>query len=108
MDDIVSVSVFKHDHSLVDKNESETSEPNKLSFDCGPTEDDYRTAEENSLDTSGEVFSDTETGNENENSNHVNPPLSLTMSIDPPQLPSIQEEGHVKSTPTPDNPPTNS
>jgi hypothetical protein len=111
MDDIVSVSVFKHDHSLVDKRESETSESKKLSFDCGPTEDEYRTAEENNLDTSGEVFSDTEIGNsnsnENENSNHINPPLSLTMSIDP-QLPSIQEEGHMKSTPTPDNPPMNS
>uniref|UniRef100_A0A914ZB54 LysM domain-containing protein n=1 Tax=Panagrolaimus superbus TaxID=310955 RepID=A0A914ZB54_9BILA len=112
MDDIVSVSVFKHDHSLVDKRESEASESKKLSFDCGPTEDDYRTAEENNLDTSGDVFSDAESGNTNssndiENSNHVNPPLSLTMSTDP-QLPSIQEEGHVKLTPTPDNAPLNS
>uniref|UniRef100_A0AC34F3X2 LysM domain-containing protein n=1 Tax=Panagrolaimus sp. ES5 TaxID=591445 RepID=A0AC34F3X2_9BILA len=108
MDDIVSVSVFKHDHSLVDNRESETSESKKLSFDCGPTEDDYRTAE----DTSGDVFCDAESVNTNssndfENSNHINPPLSLTMSIDP-QLPSIQEEGHVKSTPTPDNAPMNS
>jgi hypothetical protein len=101
MDDIVSVSVFKHDHSLVDKRESETSESKKHSFDCGPTEDDYKTAEENSLDTSGDVFAEAETGSSSsgdETTNHSNPPLTLTMSIDP-QLPSIQED----STPTPDN-----
>ena len=116
MDDIVSVSVFKHDHSLVPL----TEQPKKLSFDCGPTEDEYRVAHDSSFDTAGEVFHDCDTsstssgdtycgggGDASSNNHAANHPVTLSMSIDP-QLPSIEEESHVKSTPTPDNAPNDS
>uniref|UniRef100_A0A7E4VDG3 Oxidation resistance protein 1 n=1 Tax=Panagrellus redivivus TaxID=6233 RepID=A0A7E4VDG3_PANRE len=89
MDDIVSVSVFKHDHSLVESEDrrSSSESESKPTFDCGATsEDEFKDA--------NDVFADNSDGSLNGSID--GPPVSL--SIDASSLPAIAEEAN-KGTP---------
>uniref|UniRef100_A0AC34PZE5 Oxidation resistance protein 1 n=1 Tax=Panagrolaimus sp. JU765 TaxID=591449 RepID=A0AC34PZE5_9BILA len=92
MDDIVSVSVFKHAHALVEERNP------KPSFDLDESKPNV------SFDNVSDVFTDSETSTNGDLHEPVSPipPTSLTMSKEQ-QLPSIEEESHLKGQ-TPDTP----